>query len=873
MSQPQSARKIVLLHATSTLLVLAAILVTFASTARAAEQYGELTRFGTTGDAEGQLDEERTRAIGVDPSDNSVYVVDEPEEQTQKKEKIKVKPTPEEVEECEEEGKSKVECEAETEEEVAVGPITRHLRLQQFKESTPGTYTVSASARFTDASEEFEEGRLVQLGIEGIAVDPTRERVYLLAADARNDSLKHDSSQAKGSGTTTLLTASTLYAFSTVASGKELVGAGTEGPNKEVLSGPGVLKAQADKKPGESLLDPSGITVDPSTGEVIILGHIDEAGNAEDKIGDTTDHYALQRVTSSGVLGDRYVDGNSILKKSREGEAPSSPTVANASGAEHVYVLHEGLVEIPYNFKETTEPKVVFENPPVSSVELGLSVATIPGGSSTSFGGALSASPPEGNPAVSTIYGHAGVKNEAEPGAFALSGVLALAPSGAEIGWTGGQRVVEPADKDNCVLEPDLATLPVQVAAGSGGKVFALAPEFLLRKEPSKVLPGPFFPAVVEFGPQPPAPPGSVGCPEASATAPVAEVKGKVVPEATSVAVGTEVSFSSTVKQSDALKVEWEFGDGTPKDTVTPKPGEFQTTAVAHTFTKASPAEGFLVKETIHTDDLATPEVTVERRIHVGEPPPPEAVLEGPSGAKVNETVTFKDPSPAGVKTYEWVFGDGTKEPTEVPSAKHVFTKPGEYKVSLTVANAAGTKSAPVSIMVTVTEEHKEEQHKEEHKEEQHKEEQKPPPTEEKHEVQKVVEEHNPEAKLASATLAVNPSGTVVVDVTCPAGESTCTGTVTLRTLSAVVAGVGAGRAHVSKSKAAILTLASGSFTVGGGQGRTVTLHLTSKARKLLTRSKMLRAKATIVAHDPSGATKTTQTTVTLRVSKAKRKH
>jgi hypothetical protein len=127
-----------------------------------------------------------------------------------------------------------------------------------------------------------------------------------------------------------------------------------------------------------------------------------------------------------------------------------------------------------------------------------------------------------------------------------------------------------------------------------------------------------------------------------------------------------------------------------------------------------------------------------------------------------------------------------------------------------------------------------------------------------------------PDAKLASTSLGVSLSGTVGVRVSCPTGESSCAGTITLRTLSAVSASVTDQQSK--KRKAAVLTLASGSFTVAGGQVRAVTLHLSARARTLLTRTHhVLRVRATIVAHDPAGATQTTQTIVTLRVRKATR--
>jgi hypothetical protein len=82
---------------------------------------------------------------------------------------------------------------------------------------------------------------------------------------------------------------------------------------------------------------------------------------------------------------------------------------------------------------------------------------------------------------------------------------------------------------------------------------------------------------------------------------------------------------------------------------------------------------------------------------------------------------------------------------------------------------------------------------------------------------------------------------------------------VTLRTLTAVTS---------SNHKKAVLTLASGSFTATGGTVKAVTLHLSAKARKLLARSHVLRARATIVARDSQGAMHTTTIVVTLRSAK-----
>jgi hypothetical protein len=47
-----------------------------------------------------------------------------------------------------------------------------------------------------------------------------------------------------------------------------------------------------------------------------------------------------------------------------------------------------------------------------------------------------------------------------------------------------------------------------------------------------------------------------------------------------------------------------------------------------------------------------------------------------------------------------------------------------------------------------------------------------------------------------------------------------------------------------------------------------LTLHLSTKARQLLKRSHVLKARATIVAHDWRGTVHTTVTVVTLRAAK-----
>ncbi len=126
--------------------------------------------------------------------------------------------------------------------------------------------------------------------------------------------------------------------------------------------------------------------------------------------------------------------------------------------------------------------------------------------------------------------------------------------------------------------------------------------------------------------------------------------------------------------------------------------------------------------------------------------------------------------------------------------------------------------------------------------------------------------EGSPDAVIAGTSLQASASGAVNVKISCAAGVSGCAGTVTLRTLNAVIAS----SAGAAKTKAAVLTLASGSFDVPGGGSRTVTLHLSAKARALLARMHSVRVRATVVAHDPTGGTHTSQATLTLRAPQPK---
>jgi PKD repeat protein len=309
--------------------------------------------------------------------------------------------------------------------------------------------------------------------------------------------------------------------------------------------------------------------------------------------------------------------------------------------------------------------------------------------------------------------------------------------------------------------------------------------------------------------------------------------------------------------------------------------------------------------------------------LNLFKPLPPIAVVTPPSSPEPGVAASFSasassDPYPGAVLSYSWSWGDGTAASTGV-APTHTYGAPGEYTVTLTVTDSYGFKSPPAVVDVnTHTLKEREEEAAAKKKAEEEaaattrkaeeeaslrakqvaaektaEEEKKTGEAATKRHEAELAKQHEeelakssvaagaqgvngfqmtfvppiPDAELTGTSLKVSPSGAVTLEISCPATETSCAGTVTLRTLGAVIAaGTGA-----SSKKASILTLAAGTFTVAGGKVHAVTLHLSSRARSLLKRAHTMRIRVTLLAHDPLGADHTTRAIVTLRARSASR--
>jgi PKD repeat protein len=802
----------------------AALLLGATAAAARAETYGELGHFGRAGTGHGEFKiTSGTHAFGVDTTDNTVYVGDE----------------------------------------------LKHgeYRIQKFTEG--GAFVAQVQFKVTNHD-----------GIEGIAVDPLEKHIYVLALEKRVGTTIDNEKPAAG----------TLYAFSTEPSGEALVPASDT--NEGVLAGPSTLQPQSDAVE-TALLNPGGITVDPTNHDVIILGEV-YAGESN---GEQQFHYALQRIGSTGALGERYVDRAGFFGP---GVTPNSPIVSS-TGAVYVAIsqlqltmtetAQDELAQIPSDFTSTA--------PPTPFAQFALRGELEEEGEGTddpivefdslgpNYDGAGLSFAPEGE--GGTIYARGQVFVNTTKGGSFYPGAIALnGANGVEIGWTGGQT--KQSGAESCAISFGGETYP-SVAAGNDHKVFIFDP----GKPTFPVSP----PQVVAFGP------GGSGCPTAEATEPIASVDGQSLSASEEVSAGTPVTFFSKMTQANALSVEWNFGDG---QTQTVSTDEYQHTEVTHKFVRGGE---LTVTETIHTDDLATPTIVEQTKISVSViAPPPTAVLEGPlevtlgGGATLgklvyreggelgleeaaqSEEATFGASAsfastvtgPNRIETYHWVFGDGESETTATATTKHKYKEAGVYRVELTVTDALGLTSEPSTLTVRVDE---------------------PTPKSSlgiggaggTSGTQATVAPaatgngstastsgHSPSAvpnaRLASTSLAVNSAGAVELDVICPAGTSSCAGTVTLRTLGAVVVGTARNsRGRVKKRKTTVLTLASGTFNLAGGHEESVKLRLSAEARALLAPSDALHVRATIAAHDPASTIRTTQALVTLYTPKSAHRH
>jgi uncharacterized membrane protein YgcG len=766
-----------------------------------------------------------------------------------------------------------------------------------------------------------------------IAYDPAKSRIYLLD---RWERLEQNESKTKPRPAPEGDAAGALYAFE--YTGTEFVPLATEEKAKvkvpaQILGKEG-LKAQGEAS-REALLHPLGLEVDPTTGNVAILGEQDES-SAENILKEQERcRAAVQWVQiensgkeAHGKLARRYVDSANVLGK-HFGEPPGHASEECGSGEEasgwqpyspaftqggELLAMStdssetEGTVwELPAPFAESGESSLTPENAFAypSSSKLALETGAEEASEATNpVLSAVPASGSEGKLYVSAKY-ESGI-SEPSPSVLVLGySDEAGRANLSELGWVGGRHhFIEKAETQaeieagSCSLPGQGGGIPLGIAVlggykGAGGEgVLAFK---TARKSGFQELVG------IDLGPG-----GSVAhCLQTSLEAP-SVISGGVTNPAF-VSTGVTVSLVSGVVAGALSSVEWGFEYTSPLGVKGTEPSVTQTggqlpadlteTLLEHAFHHPGT---YKVTESVHSfGNLAgTPEVIATKSVSVHsnlkiQLSEPAAVAVHEGAAHLQATVNVPGGAQGEQLEYAWVYGDGTADaPAKATlngkheaqlTAEHVFQSRcgGRCSVKLEIRESPeGPALAETTLSVLESEAERKER------------ESAgggssgggsngggnvggsngggnggggggsspstpatpgPVPG---GEVKGDQLRGNPEAKLAGTSLSVTPAGDFTVKVSCPAGEASCAGTVTLKTLAAVSAA----------KKEAVLILASRSFSLAGGQVKPITLHLSAKARKLLARSHSLRAKATIVAHDPAGASRTSSATVTLRV-------
>ncbi len=710
--------------------------------------------------------------------------------------------------------------------------------------------------------------------LEGIAVDPQAKRLYVLLDSQREFEEEEEEEVIDPQGEA----AKYLYAFSTEVNNvsQELqpaAGTKTDGVLAELN-----FNSKEEKVP---LLQPHGIAIDPASGGVVIVGQQDEltvaerkggAGNAEPEHEDL--RTAVQFVNSEGTLGPRYVDHSNCLGEGNgAGGEPACEETASpeteafspvVSPKGRVYVEREGEVwEMPTSGSPLAAKVEEFEVEPRRLFTLTPELPSEQALLEFPLNSEVTAGRVTGGSMALTEVGAKGRRLYVMTGVSGVAGVLSLgyeeeadgsATAVRELGFVGGHS--EAGGATQCVF-PEFSNQGRWLAA-NGEDVFVFDAHTNVPEHPKGA-------DVFQFGP------GGAGCPHSSApnlTVKVKNTEGKEV-EVSSLPVGSTAIFAAGVSGANATSAEWKFKNLTTSLEESATTGyQFQVTGIEHKFEQPGEYE---VTEIIQTDDLASPTLELKKQIAVAAQPltvqfsMPGTVTVG-KAAKFEASVS--DPQETGTAhlKYTWKFGDGSEHSGETTSKQfselHTYSAEGAKTVTLTVTDGFGA-TGEAQHTLTVKPEEKSSQ----------------PPVEQPKETPKEQPKeqpnpgggggtHNPDATLAATALSVSSAGAVALKVSCPAGESSCVGTVTLRTLNAVAAAHGGKRKH-----RAILMLASGSFAVAGGQVQTVTLHLSAKARALLAKAHTLRVGATLVAHDSSGATHTTQTTVTLRMAVKGKRH
>ena len=323
--------------------------------------------------------------------------------------------------------------------------------------------------------------------------------------------------------------------------------------------------------------------------------------------------------------------------------------------------------------------------------------------------------------------------------------------------------------------------------------------------------------------------------------------------------VATDVTFDASALRAGgwAYQYEWDLdgdtGNGYEQKTSF-DPETDRLAAPTPTARKVFTRQGrYTVRLRLHGDFGV-----VEREATVVVQPiaaPTASFTSSTTSAIVGDRVSFdasgSTPTPGQrINNYHWDYGDGVVDDTQTPQTDHQFGAAGTYTVRLTVRGGDGQVSAPAAQTVIVTE----------------RDVVVPPPPPGPRPPEEVPPPPVPPGPPVDTTppivtlrLSTARDG-LGVTLSCPAGESVCKGTVKLTATTR--ARVGRGRR--ARLRTRVVTVGQASFSLVGGQSRTLTIKLNGTGRALLKRG-TLRVQVAVTARDQAGNAGTARGSAAIR--------
>jgi hypothetical protein len=503
---------------------------------------------------------------------------------------------------------------------------------------------------------------------QGIAVDPTAHRFYLLQS-------KEEADTSNGHAAATQ-----ILAFSTEGTGT----------NHEELAS---LAPVAIPSPttSEALDEPVGMTFDPSDGDLVVLAK------------SRGFHPIVARLDPSGVESPMHWEDNTdeTLAGGNAGligvvvdpsVGPRGGTTYLVSGGPQAGIAVAGLWELPPGFTAASSATPVSgfatEREALGSLQLtpesgsyGPSVAISPNGETLFWKRAKSGALWE------------------EPGSFVVAG-FSLASHKTSVVYGGGS-----GGPEGCKIETEKAAL-----ATSGEKLIVLEQGPLQFEEEKGTEPA-YGDKILTFGP------GGGHCPAPRTSFKLAGSEASTVTEAKGEDVVLEAS-AGELNGATPSELEWTVTG--PESFAKTEPGS--SLSLHHRFLKAGTYEIGL-SMTVTGSSLGQPPVPPTKTLVVEGVPPSAAFSLSTASPAAGAEVQFNagaslDPLGAcsegagcepthTLPAYHWNFGDGSAEVTTAsPTIGHVFSNPTASSVArsvtLTVTNVDGLTSPANRQTVTV---------------------------------------------------------------------------------------------------------------------------------------------------------------------------